>query len=98
MQDSLVPPRARRSGARARAAETGTPRVRPALGAESTCSMRVIQPFGRYLAQLGCDCAAWLGHHGLTPAALNDRDLRVPHERATALLGEAIELSGDPAI
>lgn len=60
--------------------------------------MRVIQPFARYLSQIGCDCEAWLGGHGLTPAALQERDLRVPHSQAMALLGEAIALSGDPAI
>jgi AraC-like DNA-binding protein len=58
----------------------------------------VIQPFARYLTQLGCDCQAWLGAHGLTLAVLTERDLRVPHHQATALLAEAAALSGDPAI
>jgi AraC-like DNA-binding protein len=66
--------------------------------AEATCSVRVIRPFARYLARLGCDCEAWLGGHGITLAMLTERDLRVPHPEVTALLAEAVALSGDPAI
>lgn len=58
----------------------------------------MIQPFARYLARLGCDCEAWLRPHGLTIAALKERDLRVPHPQAMALLREAVALTGDPAI
>jgi len=58
----------------------------------------VIQPFARYLTQLGLPCEAWLSRHGLTPDVLKERDLRVPHHQAMALLGDAIALSGDPAI
>jgi AraC-like DNA-binding protein len=60
--------------------------------------VRVIQPFARYLAQLGCDSEAWLARQGLTLAMLAERDLRVPHHQAIALLAEAVALSGDPAI
>jgi AraC-like DNA-binding protein len=58
----------------------------------------VIQPFARHLARLGVDCEAWLGRHGLTAAVLKERDLRVPHDQAVALLGDAVALSGDPAL
>src|SRR5882672_4283364 len=98
MQDTLVPLRSRSSGVRvgvARPPETKPPRTRTA---EATCSVRVIRPFARYLARLGCDCDAWLGGYGLTVAALKERDLRVPHGQAMALLREAAVLSGDPAI
>ena len=98
MQDSLVPTRARRSGARARAADPRAPRTRAPIVAEATCSTQVIQSFARYLARIGCDCEAWLGHHGLAPGVLKERDLRVPHHVALALLDEAVVLSGDPAI
>jgi AraC-like DNA-binding protein len=58
----------------------------------------VLQPFARYLAQLGCDCDAWLGAQGLSVMAITDRDLRVPHGDFAALLRAAAALSGDPAI
>ncbi|HET9625908.1 MAG TPA: AraC family transcriptional regulator ligand-binding domain-containing protein [Kofleriaceae bacterium] len=64
----------------------------------ATCSVRVIRPFARYLAQLGCDDAAWLRPHGLTPADLGERDLRVGNAQVAALLASAAALSGDPAI
>jgi AraC-like DNA-binding protein len=98
MQEPLVPPRPRRSGARARAAETRAPRTRAPLVAESTCSVQVIRPFARYLARLGLDCEGLLGRHGLSTAMLQERDLRVPHREAMALMREAIAVSGDPAI
>src|SRR5215510_12367057 len=91
MQDSLVSPRPRRSGPRARGAES-----RPAT--EATCSVRVILPFARYLTKLGCNIETWLAGHGLTQAMLSDRDLRVPHHKATAMLDDAVVLCGDPAI
>ncbi|HEX7839848.1 MAG TPA: AraC family transcriptional regulator [Kofleriaceae bacterium] len=77
-------------GGRARAADSGATEV--------TCSTRVIQPFARYLTQLGLPCEAWLGRHGLTPAVLKERDLRVPHHQVIALLHDAIALTGDAAI
>jgi AraC-like DNA-binding protein len=98
MQESLVPPRSRRSGARTRAAGTRPPRARAPLAAGATLSTFVIRPFARYLAQVGCNCEAWLGGHGLTLDALTERDLRVPHHQGVALLHEAVALSGDPAI
>src|SRR5215468_3681799 len=98
MQEPLVPPRPRRSGARARAAETRAPRTRAPLVAEATCSVQVIRPFARYLARLGLDCEALLGRHGLSAAMLQERDLRVPHHESMALMREAMALSGDPAI
>jgi AraC-like DNA-binding protein len=58
----------------------------------------VIRPFARYLAQIGCDCEAWLAGHGLSVDALAERDLRVPHRAGVALLHEAVALSDDPAI
>ncbi|HEU4726433.1 MAG TPA: AraC family transcriptional regulator [Kofleriaceae bacterium] len=60
--------------------------------------MRVIQPFFRYLTQIGCDAEAWLRAHGLSSAMLKERDLRVSHAVSTALFHEAMRLSGDPAI
>ena len=90
--DSLVQPRSRRSGARALAAEA---RLR---AADATCSVRVIKPFIRYLARLGLDGEAVLRRHGLTMEALHERDLRVAHATSMALLADAMELSGDPAI
>jgi AraC-like DNA-binding protein len=98
MRDSLVQPRSRRSGARAQAAATKKSRARAGDVAEATCSVRVIQPFARYLARLGHDDEAWLGHHGLTLAALKERDRRIPDLQAMALLREAVALTGDPAI
>lgn len=91
MQDPLAQPRSRRSGARA---------VEPvrSRASDATCSVRVILPFGRHLASIGCDAEAWLRPYGLTMTALEERDLRVPHSQAMALLGDAMALSGDPAI
>jgi AraC-like DNA-binding protein len=94
--DSLVPPSARRPSARAQATEARTAGARAAAAA--TCSVRVIQPFVRYLLRNGCDAEAWLAAHGLTMAALAERDRRVPHAQAMALLRDAARLSGDPAI
>jgi AraC-like DNA-binding protein len=82
---------------RARAAETKSPRPRTPV-AEATCSVRVIQSFARYLARIGCDCDAWLGSHGLTAAILAERDLRLPHHQAMALVAEAVVRSGDSAV
>lgn len=87
MQDSVVPPHA----ADARSA-------RPRAPVEATCSVRVILPFGRHLVRIGRDPEAWLAPHGLTMEALRERDRRIPHAHAMALLYEAVELSGDPAI
>ena len=92
MQDSLVQPRSRRLGARALGAEA---RLR---AADATCSVQVIRPFARHLARLAIDCEALLGRHGLSTAMLPERDLRVPHRVAMALMREAMALSGDPAI
>lgn len=83
MQDSVVQ----------RAAE---PRVR--ARPSTTCSVRVIQPFARYLAKIGCDVDAWLAAHGLSTAALGERDRRVPHADAMGLLRDAATISGDAAI
>jgi len=101
MQNSLDQPRVRRSGARTAARGTESaklPRAKSVFAAESTASVRVIQPFARYLAQIGRDCDAWLRPHGLTTTTLKERDLRLPHEQITALMSEAVVLSGDPAI
>src|SRR4051812_27988727 len=98
MQEPLVPPRPRRSGARARDAEPRASRSRAPLVAEPTCSVQVIRPFARHLARIGLDCEALLGRHGLSTAMLQERDLRVPHRAAMALMREATALSGDPAI
>src|SRR4029079_14388198 len=94
MQDSLVSPRSRGSGARARAGDLKTSR----FAAAATCSVRVIQPFAKYLARARHDSEAVLAPHGLSMAQLKERDLRVPHARATALVHDALALSGDPAI
>ena len=95
MQESLVPPRSLSSGAPAHAAAT-TARSRAAI--EATCSIRVIQPFARYLARIGRDCEAWLGPHGLSMATFNERDLRVPHAAGDGAPGRrrgAVRRSGD---
>jgi AraC-like DNA-binding protein len=60
--------------------------------------VQVIRPFARYLARCGHDCEALLGRHGLSSAMIQERDLRVPHPQAMALLREAVTISGDPAI
>src|SRR6185503_17565625 len=92
MQDSLVQPRSRRSGAREQGA------VARLRAADTTCSVRVIKPFVRYLIKLGLDGESLLRKRGLTLDALRERDLRVPHGESMALINEAVELSGDPAI
>ena len=100
MQNSLDQPRSRRSGAPAALAteRTKPPRLRSAIVVDSTASGRVIRPFARYLARLGCDCEAWLRPHGLATATLKERDLRLPHDLVKTLMTEAVALSGDPAI
>ncbi len=98
MQEPLVPPRPRRSGARARAAGTTAPRTRAPLVAEPTCSVQVIRAFARHLARLGLDHEALLRRHDLSTEILQERDLRLPHRVAAALMREAVALSGDPAI
>ena len=90
MQDSLVQPRSRRSGTQGAVA-----RLR---AADTTCSVRVIKPFIRYLNKIGLDGEGLLRQHGLTMEALRERDLRVPHAQSMALLNESLRLSGDPAI
>lgn len=95
MQDSVEPHRSRRSGARG--GDTRAGHARGAI-AEATCAGRVIVLFARELARIGCDGDAWLAGHGLSLAQLKERDVRVPHAVAHALLGEAVALSGDPAI
>lgn len=64
----------------------------------ATCSVRVVQPFARYLAHTGRDAAGLLQRHGLSWDALADRDLRLPHRPAMALLSEAMAIAGEPAI
>jgi AraC-like DNA-binding protein len=64
----------------------------------ATCSIHVIRPFAKHLLRSGLDAEAWLRRHDLALAALSDRDLRVPHAAAMALLEEAGALTGDPAI
>jgi AraC-like DNA-binding protein len=95
MRDSLVQPRSRRSGAHAQGAEA---RGNRPVAADATCSVRVIRPFARHLARIGGDSEALLRRHGLTTERLKERDLRVPHTQASALLEDLIEVSGDPAI
>ena len=92
MEDSLGQPRARRMATRAKAEPCG------AADADATCSVRVIQPFARYLTRIGHDSAAWLQPYALTPAMLEERDRRVPHVQAMALLDDAQARSGEPAI
>jgi AraC-like DNA-binding protein len=60
--------------------------------------VRVILPFARYLARTGHDHEALLRPHGLTMAALHERDRRIPHVQVTAMLEQAVAISGDPAI
>ncbi len=70
----------------------------PLRAADATCSIRVVRPFAKHLAQLGHDLDAWLAPHGLSVASLADRDRRLPHADAMALLDAAAALSGDRAI
>src|SRR5579859_4588545 len=98
MQDQLVPPRSRRSGARARAAGAAATRATASVDTDTSCSVQVIRPFARYLARLGCDCDGLLQRHGLSTTQLQERDLRVPHRAAMALMRDAVATSGDPAI
>jgi AraC-like DNA-binding protein len=88
MQDSLVQPRSRRSVARAHAADSATASV----------SVRMIHPFARYIRRRGLDADALLHRHGLTAEDLGERDRRVPWLVASALLDDAMRLSGEPAI
>lgn len=60
--------------------------------------MRVLVPFARYFARIGGDLEVLLHSHGLTIDQLRERDLRVPHAHATALLRDVMTLAGDPAI
>lgn len=64
----------------------------------ATCSIHVIRPFAKHLGRTGIDVDTWLRGHGLDRAALDDRDLRLPHATAMALLEEAVALTGDPAL
>ena len=74
------------------------PRAEAQSFANVTCSVRVIQPFAKYLQRKGHDAEAWLRPHGLTVASLTERELRLPHRETNLLVREAIELSGDPAL
>jgi AraC-like DNA-binding protein len=58
----------------------------------------VIHPFARYFMRTGRHPDTFLRPHGLELAALEERDLRLPHPQAMALLREAVEASGEPAI
>lgn len=85
------------------AAQQDAPRARPPRStarssADVTCSVRVIQPFAKYLGRIGLDAEAWLRPHGLTIASLKERELRLSHEDTNVLLREAIAISGDPAL
>jgi AraC-like DNA-binding protein len=64
----------------------------------ATCSIHVIRPFAKHLVRAGFDAEAWLRRHDLALAALGDRDLRVPHAAAMALLEDAVALTGDRAL
>lgn len=66
--------------------------------AEATVSVRVILPFARYFAQIGGDCEELLRRHGLSIAALIERDRRAPHNQTLELLQDLINLTGDPAV
>lgn len=99
MQSSLDQPGSRRSGALGRTREARASRLKQvATSSEVTFSSRVVHPFATYLERCGIDSVAWLAPHGLTPAALMERDLRVSHSTVGALFREAIRLTGDPAI
>ncbi|HTE54043.1 MAG TPA: AraC family transcriptional regulator [Kofleriaceae bacterium] len=63
-----------------------------------TCSIRFIQPFARYLRATGHDVEAWLGPHGLSAAHLVERELRISQGEASALVREAVALTGDAAL
>jgi hypothetical protein len=70
--------------------------MRPVV--DATCSIRVIQPFAKYLSRLGFDVEAWLRPYGLAVAMIKDRELRLSHVVTNALLRDAITICGDPAI
>lgn len=98
MPRSTTRPRPPGRSARAPTIEGEARRPVATAGAEATCSVRFLHPFARYLAKGGHDCEAWLGPHGLTMAALEGRDLRLPRHQAKALIDRAIELTGEHAI
>ncbi len=87
MQESLVP----QAHARARRPES-------VVAVEATCSVRVVQPFAKYLSRLGHDAEAWVRAHGLSLVELQDSDLRLPHVQVMMMLNQAVLLSGDSAI
>ncbi len=74
------------------------PRSAAVSAAEVTCSIRLIQPFARYLGRVGHDVEAWLRPHGLAVARLKERELRLSQRETAALIGEATALTGDRAL
>jgi AraC-like DNA-binding protein len=74
------------------------PRPAAATGADLSCSVGVVPPFARALGRAGHDVDAWLRPHGLSRARLAERELRLPLRQTDALLREAVELSGEPAL
>jgi AraC-like DNA-binding protein len=74
------------------------PRSRAAAVTDATCSVRIIQPFAKWLISNGHDIDALLADHGLSLAALRDRDLRIRHTTAMSFVSRAVTLSGDAAI
>jgi AraC-like DNA-binding protein len=84
--------------ARQHASLRARPRSAVGTAADLSCSIRVIQPFARYLCRAGLDAEAWLRPHGLTATRLAERDLRLSHGEACALVREAVALTGDRAL
>ena len=97
MQPSFAPPVGGQSHRAAGTPSEGAASARAGLP-QVTCSVRVVQPFAKHMALLGHDVEGWLRPHGLTLAALEERDRRLPHAETNDLLAEAVARSGDPAL
>lgn len=68
-----------------------------AAPAEPRMAVGLLRPIVRALIAVGRDHRALLAAHGLSPASLEDPELRVPHSIALRVLDDAVRLAGDPA-
>ena len=70
----------------------------PKSVAHATCSVQNLDPLIRTLRRLGVDVDAVLASQGLTPAQLDDPDLRIPIARSIGVWRVAYDAAGDPAL
>jgi len=70
----------------------------PKSVAHATCSVQNLDPLIRTLRRLGVDVDAVLVSQGLTPAQLDDPDLRIPIARSIGVWRVAYDAAGDPAL